>query len=90
MKKKWTGIFIIGLSLFCLIVCAKSIATEYSQGPVIQKEEAGEAVLLGEYWTEGSEPAESLNEILSPSRTKTLLTIFPQKNGSRFLIWTEH
>ena len=45
-------VLIIGLSLFCLIVCARSIATEYSQGPVIQKEKAGEAVSLGEYWTE--------------------------------------
>ena len=62
MKKKWTGVLIIGLSLFCLIVCARSIATEYSQGPVIQKEEA---VSLGEYWTEGSEPAESINEYIA-------------------------
>ena len=57
MKKKWTGVFIIGLSLVCLIVCARSIATGYSQGPEIQKEEAGEAVLLDEYWSEGSGPA---------------------------------
>ena len=28
---------------FCLVVCAKSIATEYSQGPAMQKEEAVEA-----------------------------------------------
>ena len=62
MKKKWTGVLIVGLSLFCLIVCARSIATEYSQGPVIQKEEA---VSLGEYWTEGSEPAESINEYIA-------------------------
>ena len=64
MKKKWTGVLIIGLSLFCLIVCARSIATEYSQGPAIQKEEAGEAALLGEYWTDGSGPAESLNDYI--------------------------
>ena len=65
MKKKWAGVLIIGLSLFCLIVCARSIATEHSQGSVIQKEEAGEAVLLGEYWSEGSGPAESLNEYIA-------------------------
>ena len=65
MKKKWTGVLIIALSLFCLIVCARSIATEHSQGSVIQKEEAGEAVLLGEYWSEGSGPAESLNEYIA-------------------------
>ena len=65
MKKKWAGVLIIGLSLFCLIVCARSIATEHSQGSVIQKEEADEAVLLGEYWSEGSGPAESLNEYIA-------------------------
>lgn len=43
-------------------MCARSIATENSQGPVIQKEEA---VSLGEYWTEGSEPAESINEYIA-------------------------
>ena len=53
------------MSLFCLIVCARSIATEHSQGSVIQKEEADEAVLLGEYWSEGSGPAESLNEYIA-------------------------
>ena len=31
MKKIWTGLLIIGLSLACLIVCAGSIAKEYSQ-----------------------------------------------------------
>ena len=65
MKKKWAGVLIIALSLFCLIVCARSIATEHSQGSVIQKEEADEAVLLGEYWSEGSRPAESLNEYIA-------------------------
>jgi hypothetical protein len=29
MKKIWTGLLIIGLSLACLIVCAGSIAKEY-------------------------------------------------------------
>ena len=32
---------------------------------MIQKEEADEAVLLGEYWSEGSGPAESLNEYIA-------------------------
>ena len=45
-------------------MCAKSIATEYSQGPAMQKEEAGEAAQLGEYWSEGSGPAESLNDYI--------------------------
>ena len=31
MKKNRAGVFIIGLSLACLIVCAGSIATEYAK-----------------------------------------------------------
>ena len=80
MKKKRTGAWIIGLSLVCLILCARSIATEYSQGSVIQKEEAGEAVLLGEYWSEGSGPAESLNEYIVSVTDKNSPDYIPAEN----------
>ena len=80
MKKKRTGAWIIGLSLACLILCARSIATEYSQGSVIQKEEAGEAVLLGEYWSEGSGPAESLNEYIVSVTDKNSPDYIPTEN----------
>ena len=31
MKKNYAGVFIIGLSLVCLIICARSIALEYEE-----------------------------------------------------------
>ena len=33
MKKKWGVAFIGVLSLVCLLVCAKSVVTQYSQAP---------------------------------------------------------
>ena len=42
MKKNRTRVFIIGLSLFCLIVCARSIAAEYTDhGKASETSDAG-------------------------------------------------
>lgn len=39
MKKKWGGAFIGLLSLACLLVCAKSIVTQYSKAPEVVSSE---------------------------------------------------
>lgn len=39
MKKKWGGEFIGVLSLVCLLACARSIVTQYSQAPEVVSSE---------------------------------------------------
>ena len=64
MKKRVVAVIIIVLLLVCLGLCAKPLAAKYGLISA-KKEEAKEAALLNEYWSEGSESAESINAYLT-------------------------
>lgn len=65
MRKRLVVISIIVLLLVCIMLCAKPLFEKYSSESAKQDEDVKKAVLLNEYWSDGSETAASINAYIT-------------------------